>query len=61
MATYSEGREALEHIGKAVSESFIDSLILKYMGCTDEHIDWFLDGGAADSQRLQYLIYLCVL
>jgi len=48
-------REALEHIGKAVSESFIDSLILKYMGCTDEHIDWFLDGGAADSQRLQCL------
>merc|ERR1712025_1253564 len=25
------------------------------MGCTDEHIDWFLDGGAADSQRLQCL------
>jgi Leucine-rich repeat (LRR) protein len=48
-------REALEHIGKAVSESFIDTLILKDMGCTDEHIDWFLDGGAADSQRLQCL------
>jgi Ran GTPase-activating protein (RanGAP) involved in mRNA processing and transport len=48
-------REALEHIGKAVSESFIDTLTLKNMGCTDEHIDWFLDGGAADSQRLQCL------
>jgi len=48
-------KEALEHIGKAVSESFVDTLILCDMSCTEEHIDWFLDGGAADSQRLQCL------
>jgi len=47
--------EALEHLGKAVAESFLESLTLKNMGCSEDHIDWFLDGGAADSQRLQAL------
>jgi len=47
--------EALEHLGKAVAESFLESLTLKDMGCSEDHIDWFLDGGAADSQRLQAL------
>merc|ERR1719253_1189165 len=47
--------EALEHLGKAVAESFLESLTLRDMGCSEDHIDWFLDGGAADSQRLQAL------